>query len=462
MNAQSPNSLVRAAGAAVVAALALCAFPATARAQAVTVTVGGQPLYLNPGPIERSGRVFVPLRGIFERLGATVVYQNGEINATRGSTTVSLHIGSTQAVVGGQQQYLDVAPFIVGATTYVPLRFVAQSFGSSVDYNGMSRLVAIGVPPGGGGGGYQPHPPPRPYPPPPPPANPVQLRAIAPPPGSEVGNRFVTISADFTRQVRPATVRVRLDGNDVTYRSNVSGYGFSYKPPAPLSFGEHGVRVIGVDVNGLNFTRTWSFTTSGAPQPGPIELRNQRPAPGTKLADRFAVIGADFSRPVQTDSVTVRLDGADITNRSGLSANAFSYKPPAPLEFGSHTVRVDGRGAGGASFDRSWSFQVIRSLPPVPEMKLTIYQPGANAVVGRSFVVQGNTVGNARVRVTAGATPSDSGQFSGTTTAGPGGNFKITVDLTAAIGQQTVTVAIVATDPNNGRTAETKLQLRIR
>ncbi|HKU80539.1 MAG TPA: copper amine oxidase N-terminal domain-containing protein, partial [Candidatus Tumulicola sp.] len=398
MKVQVSNSRVRAAGAALAAALVFAAFPAGAQAQVVTVTVGGQPLYLSPGPIERSGRVFVPLRGIFERLGATVVYQNGQINATRGQTTVSLHIGSTQALVAGQPQYIDVAPFIVGATTYVPLRFVAQSFGSPVDYNGTTRVVAIGPPPGGGGGGgYRPPPPPRPYPPP---ANPVQLRAIAPPPGSVVANRFVTISAEFTRQVRPASVRVSLDDNDITYRSNVSGYGFSYKPPAPLNFGAHGVRVSGVDVNGAGFARTWSFSTSGAPQPGPVELRNQRPQPGTKLADRFAVIGAEFSRQVQPGSVTVRLDGADITDRSGVSATAFSYKPPAPLEFGNHTVRVTGRGAGGASFDRAWSFQVIRTMPPAPGMRLTINQPGANDVVGRSFVVQGNTVGNASVRVT--------------------------------------------------------------
>lgn len=461
MKVQSPMSFVRAAGAGLVVALVLAAFPAGAQAQAVTVTVGGQPLYLSPGPIERTGRVFVPLRGIFERLGATVVYQSGEINATRGSTTVSLRIGSTQAVVAGQPQYLDVAPFIVGATTYVPLRFVAQSFGANVNYDSSTRVVAI-QPHGGGGGAYPPQPPPRPYPPPPPPANPAQLRAIAPPPGAVVANRFATISAEFTRQVRPATVRVSLDDNDITYRSNVSGYSFSYKPPAPLNFGGHGVRVSGVDVNGAGFTRSWSFTTSGEPQPGPIELRGQRPQPGMKLADRFAVIGAEFSRPVQAGSVTVRLDGADITNRSGVSSTAFSYKPPAPLEFGNHTVRVTGRGAGGASFDRAWSFQVIRSMPPVPEMKLTINQPGPNAVVGRSFVVQGNTVGNASVRITAGATPSDNGQFSGTTTAGPGGNFRLTVNLTAAMGQQAVTVKIVATNPDNGRTAETTLQLRLR
>lgn len=454
----------RLVAAALAGSLAAAVFPGIASAQAVTVKVGGQPLYLNPGPIERSGRVFVPLRSIFERLGSTVVYTNGTINATRRQTTVTLHIGSTQAVVDGQPQILDVAPFIVGATTYVPLRFVAQSFGAVVGYDAATRIVAIRPPAGGGYPVYPPQPPPRPYPPPYPPGNPAQLRGQEPPPGAVVSNRFATISAEFTRQVRPNTIRVWLDGNDVTYRSNPSGYGFSYRPPAPLNFGGHEVRVSGTDVNGIGFTRSWSFTIGGGPQPGPVQLRAQRPEPGTRLADRFALIAADFTREVNPGSVTVRFDGNNITNRSGVSSTGFSYKPPAPLEFGEHTVRVTGRGAGGADFDRSWSFSIIRSMPPVPApgMRLTITQPAPNAPVGQTFVVSGNTVGNASVTVTAGATPSDTGQFRGTTTAGPLGNFRITVTLNSGLGQQSVTVRVVATNPNNQRTAETTLQLRLR
>ncbi|MBV8066762.1 MAG: copper amine oxidase N-terminal domain-containing protein, partial [Candidatus Eremiobacteraeota bacterium] len=163
-------------------ALAVVSLAAPAFAQQVTVTVNGQPLYLNPGPIERAGRVFVPLRSIFERLGAGVVYASGTINATKDRTTVSLQIGSTQATVNGQPQILDVAPFIVGATTYVPLRFIAQSLGANVNYNDSTRVVAISMahpmPP--------PMPPPRPPAPPPPPnVPPVQLTSQHPPPGSE-------------------------------------------------------------------------------------------------------------------------------------------------------------------------------------------------------------------------------------------------------------------------------------
>jgi hypothetical protein len=97
---------------------------------------------------------------------------------------------------------------------------------------------------------------------------------------------------------------------------------------------------------------------------------------------------------------------------------------------------------------------------PIP---LTINQPGANAVVGRTFIVSGSTAPNASVNVTAGASQSAAaGQFNGNTTAGPRGNFQISVTLKALMGQQSVTVRITATDPSSSQTATTTLQLRFR
>lgn len=342
--------------AAILSAVLAASITVPVLAQQVSVTVNGQPLALSPGPIERTGRVFVPLRGIFERLGATVVYSAGTINATKSGTTVSLHIGSTQATLNGQIQYLDVAPFIVGATTYVPLRFIAQSLGANVGYDNATRVVAIEMA--------------RPMPPPMPPPRPPM-----PPPNAEV------------------------------------------------------------------------------------RLRNQRPIPDSETTNRFAVISAEFSRNVDANSVRVWIDGANRTMQSGVSSTGFSFKPPAPLDFGSHTVRVAGRGRDGAGFDRSWSFSVARGSPgPV---RLTIYEPAPNAAVDRNFTLSGNTAPNATVRVTAGASPSWTGQFSGTTTAGPKGNFRLSVSLTTMPGQQTVTVRITATDPGSLRSTETTLRLRL-
>ncbi len=80
---------------------------------------------------------------MFENLGASVVYASGVINATGRGHNVSLRIGSQQATVDGQQQTIDVAPFVIGASTYVPLRFVSQALGATVNYDGANRVVAL-------------------------------------------------------------------------------------------------------------------------------------------------------------------------------------------------------------------------------------------------------------------------------------------------------------------------------
>ncbi len=129
----------KATGAATVLAVLAVATPALA----ISVTVNGNPINLNPPPIERSGRVFVPLRGVFEQLGASVVYNAGVINATAGNQTVQLTIGSQQATVDGQAQTVDVPPFIIGASTYVPLRFVSQALGATVNYDGANQIVSV-------------------------------------------------------------------------------------------------------------------------------------------------------------------------------------------------------------------------------------------------------------------------------------------------------------------------------
>jgi len=121
------------------------AIPVSAGAQSsdVGITINGTGINLEPAPIVQDGRVFVPLRGVFETLGASVVYDAGTITATGNGRDIELHIGSTQATVNGQDQTIDVAPFIVGASTYVPLRFVSESLGANVNWDENNRIVAI-------------------------------------------------------------------------------------------------------------------------------------------------------------------------------------------------------------------------------------------------------------------------------------------------------------------------------
>ncbi|HEV8339161.1 MAG TPA: copper amine oxidase N-terminal domain-containing protein [bacterium] len=147
------------------AALAAGVIPAPAAAQSTRIIIDGSPVFFDQPPAVIGGRVLVPLRGVFERLGAFVQWdqQSNTVTAVRGDTQVMLVIGSRQATVNGRALILDVPALIVGGRTLVPLRFVSEAMGARVDWDAGSRTVfitssTVGQPP-------FPQQPPPPFPP---------------------------------------------------------------------------------------------------------------------------------------------------------------------------------------------------------------------------------------------------------------------------------------------------------
>ena len=153
------TNIARLAATLAIVPLAAAPFLATtpARAQALTpssvsVSVDNRPLvFADQPPVNSGGRLLVPLRAIFEALGATVSYSNGTIKAVRGTTNLELNIGSDQAIINGQRSTLDVPAQAVFGRTLVPLRFVGEAFGANVVFNATTQSVAITSPATAGG-----------------------------------------------------------------------------------------------------------------------------------------------------------------------------------------------------------------------------------------------------------------------------------------------------------------------
>ncbi|WP_084591285.1 copper amine oxidase N-terminal domain-containing protein [Ureibacillus sinduriensis] len=84
-----------------------------------------------------NNRTLVPLRSIFEELGATVKFdQNSKtVTATKGTTTVSLKIGSKSTKVNGKTLSIDVPAQVIKGKMFVPLRFISESLGATVSWN---------------------------------------------------------------------------------------------------------------------------------------------------------------------------------------------------------------------------------------------------------------------------------------------------------------------------------------
>ncbi len=121
--------------------------PSPASGGPVTVLVDGRPInFADSPPRSVGGRLLVPLRAIFEALGATVDFSGGQVRAQRGPTQLQLQIGSTQATVNGQNRVLDVPAQAIFGRTFVPLRFVGEALGAGVNFNTATQTVIITSP----------------------------------------------------------------------------------------------------------------------------------------------------------------------------------------------------------------------------------------------------------------------------------------------------------------------------
>jgi hypothetical protein len=112
----------------------------------ISVDVNGASVQFNgQQPIETNGSVLVPLRGVFEAMGANVDYNSADhtILANKGDRSVLLPLGSMTAQVNGVPTQLSQPAQVINGTTLVPLRFVAESLGSYVDWQSASSTVEI-------------------------------------------------------------------------------------------------------------------------------------------------------------------------------------------------------------------------------------------------------------------------------------------------------------------------------
>lgn len=97
------------------------------------------------GAVLDNGRILVPLRTIFEELGATVKWDNKTktVTATKQGREVSLKIGSKTTKINGNNVTIDVPAKIKDGRTLVPVSFVSEALGAKVQWDGKNRRAII-------------------------------------------------------------------------------------------------------------------------------------------------------------------------------------------------------------------------------------------------------------------------------------------------------------------------------
>ncbi len=109
----------------------------------VTVLLDGERLSFDQQPYIKNGRVMLPMRAVFEALGASVDYRSGRITARKDDTVVRLELGSNAMYINEAVRTLDVAAFAEGGRTFVPLRAVSEAYNCEVDWDNTVKTVSI-------------------------------------------------------------------------------------------------------------------------------------------------------------------------------------------------------------------------------------------------------------------------------------------------------------------------------
>jgi hypothetical protein len=133
----------------------------------------------------RGGTLLIPLRSMFEQMGATVSWDAGSRTATvsKPGAEVKVTVGKPEVVINGESRPLDVPPMIYQGTVLVPVRVISEGMGAYVQWVPDRHIVVVR---------YIPATPPPPPAPPPPSAGPPAPPPPPPPtPRPLLGEAFV-------------------------------------------------------------------------------------------------------------------------------------------------------------------------------------------------------------------------------------------------------------------------------
>lgn len=107
--------------------------------------VNGQEKQMDTSPFIKDGRTLLPIRYVSETIGASVKWDENlqMITITLGDKTVMLWIDKNYALVNGSSVQIDVAPFIKDGRTVLPVRFVGESLGLSINWDEQKGEVTL-------------------------------------------------------------------------------------------------------------------------------------------------------------------------------------------------------------------------------------------------------------------------------------------------------------------------------
>ncbi len=140
------NSVLKTCAAAAVLSAAMAA--TVFAANPVNVTINGNALESDTPAQIVDGRTMVPLRAIFEALGAEIEWsaKDKTVTAEKDGTVIKMTIGAPSFDKNGTEVALDTPAMVIDSRTMVPARAVSESLGCDVKWDAETKTVIISVP----------------------------------------------------------------------------------------------------------------------------------------------------------------------------------------------------------------------------------------------------------------------------------------------------------------------------
>ena len=375
------------------ALIATMALAGIGLAQVHVVLNGKELTFSEAQPQDFSNHVFVPMRGIFEALGASVNWDpiGQTITATKNQRRVELQIGSSQASVDGHTITMDAPARMLNGSSMVPLRFISEALGASVDWSDLAQTVTITS------------------------HETVEIRRdpVAPPkdqqrdpqrdlprnPPNETEMRL-SLTCDRTGLVGRVPMNFRLTGprggqayiqvpgvsDEVQMTETQPGvYTFHWSAPPSNVIVEDTTAIAHLLVRGQDLlaelpqSLTIDTITPKIRAVSPAntgEVRTNRP-------DIIATLDDDAGPGINPDSVRLMLDHADITNRARISRYRVAMYPDFELAPGPHEVEIEARDIAGNLGRTHWTFVIA---PPSAERYRVVWTPPVQWSVGAVIV----------------------------------------------------------------------------
>jgi plastocyanin len=348
-------------------------------------------------PVIIQGRTMLPVRAIVEALGGTVTWDavRRAVGVVLGTRTLELVIARSLATVNGTSVAIDpantlVVPVIVKGRTMLPVRFVGEQLGATVDWAPATQIVTLDF----GGTTVTP------------PAAPV---LTAPDDGSSSTDKTPSLAWNAVDGAATYRVVIRRGTGAILDKSGLTALSFTV-PAGLLTAG----------------TYSWVVTATGlggtsAPQAHPFEFVVKdlvlppaapvlaAPDDGSSSTDRTPSLAWNAVDGAATYRVVIRRGTGAILDKSGLTALSFTV-PAGLLTAGTYSWTVTATGAGGTSAPQAKPFvftvtdPVVQPLAQIVEMhvKYTGWDPATihiKAGARVTWIIWGDEVSSCTSRI---------------------------------------------------------------